>query len=59
MKKQIAVLGSTGSIGVSTLKSISKSKEFAIILLTTKKNINKIYKQAISYKVKNVVYFTR
>ena len=55
MKKQIAVLGSTGSIGVSTLKSISKSKEFAIILLTTKKNINKIYKQAISYKVKNVI----
>ena len=48
-------LGSTGSIGNSTLKSINKDKKFKIILLTTNSNIKKIYKQAIKFKVKNVI----
>ncbi len=54
MINDIIVLGSTGSIGSSTLKSIYKQK-IQIKLLTTNKNINKIYKQAIKYKVKNVI----
>ena len=55
MNKDIIILGSTGSIGKSTLKSISKKKNFKIILLTTNKNIKKIFNQAINYKVKNVI----
>ncbi len=55
MKQEIVILGSTGSIGVSALKSVSKSKNFKIILLTTKKNVLKIFKQAISNNVKNVI----
>ena len=42
MIKTIALLGSTGSIGNSTLKSINKDKKFKIILLTTNSNIKKI-----------------
>ena len=55
MIKTIALLGSTGSIGNSTLKSINKDKKFKIILLTTNSNINKIYEQAVKFKVKNVI----
>ena len=40
MKKKIAILGSTGSIGESTLKIIKKDKKnFEVNLLTTNKNI--------------------
>jgi len=55
MIKTIALLGSTGSIGNSTLKSINKDKKFKIILLTTNSNIKKIYEQAVKFKVKNVI----
>ena len=53
MKKDIIILGSTGSIGSTTLSIINK--EFRIKLLSTNKNIKKILKQAINYNVKNVV----
>ena len=56
MKNKIAILGSTGSIGENTLKIIKKDKKnFAVNLLTTNKNINKIYKQAKEFKVKNII----
>jgi 1-deoxy-D-xylulose-5-phosphate reductoisomerase len=56
MKKRIAILGSTGSIGENTLKIIKKDKKnFEINLLTTNKNINKVFKQAKEFKVKNVI----
>ena len=56
MTKKIILLGSTGSIGDSTLNVISKNKsKFRIRLLTTNKNVKKIYKQAIKHNVKNVV----
>ena len=56
MKKKIAILGSTGSIGENTLKIIKKDrKNFEINLLTTNKNINKIFKQAKEFKVKNII----
>ena len=44
MIKDIIILGSTGSIGQSTLNVITKDKlKFRIKLLTTNKNIKKIY----------------
>ena len=55
MKQDIIILGSTGSIGLSTLKSIYRQKNFNIKLLTTNKNLNKLFKQAILYNVKNVI----
>ena len=58
MVKNIIILGSTGSIGMSTLNIIRKDKKkFKVRLLTTNKNINKIYKQAIEFKVKKIVIF--
>ena len=56
MKKKIAILGSTGSIGKNTLEIIKKDKKnFEINLLTTNKNIKKIYKQAKEFEVKNII----
>ena len=56
MKKKIAILGSTGSIGESTLKIIKKDKKnFKVNLLTTNKNINRVFKQAKEFKVKNII----
>ena len=56
MKKKIAILGSTGSIGVNTLKIIKKDKKnFEVNLLTTNKNINKIFKQAKEFKVRSII----
>ena len=58
MKKDIILLGSTGSIGENTLKVIQKDKKkFKIKLLTTNKNIKKIYNQAIRYNAKKIVIF--
>ena len=56
MKKKIIILGSTGSIGKNTLKIIqANNKDFQIQLLSTYKNINKIFKQAKQFNVKNVI----
>ncbi len=56
MKKRIAILGSTGSIGKITLDIISKNKKnFEVKLLTTNKNIDEIIKQAKNFNVKNIV----
>ncbi len=56
MIKKIAILGSTGSIGETTLKIIKKDKKnFEVNLLTTNKNIIKIFKQAKEFKVKNII----
>ena len=56
MKKKIAILGSTGSIGKNTLQIIEKDKQnFKIELLSTNKNVIKIYNQAIKFNVKNLV----
>ena len=56
MKKKIAILGSTGSIGENTLKIVKKDKKnFEVSLLSTNKNINKIFKQAKEFKVKNLI----
>ena len=56
MKKKIAILGSTGSIGKSTLEVIKKNKKnFNIILLTANNNYKKLIQQAKEFKVKNVL----
>ena len=48
MKKKIAILGSTGSIGKSTIEIIRKDKKnFDVILLTTNNNYKEILKQAL------------
>ena len=59
-KKNIAILGSTGSIGKTTLNIIKKNKkEFNIFFLSTNKNINTIYKQAIENDVKNIIVISK
>ncbi len=55
MTNDIIILGSTGSIGRSTLSSINKNKKFKVKLISTKKNIKRILQQAIYYKVKDVI----
>ena len=45
MKKKIAILGSTGSIGKSTLEIIKENKKnFDVVLLTANKNYKKCWK---------------
>ena len=56
MKKNIAILGSTGSIGKQTLEIIKKNKKkFNIILLSTNKNIIEISKQIKVFKPKCII----
>jgi 1-deoxy-D-xylulose-5-phosphate reductoisomerase len=56
MKKNVAILGSTGSIGENTIKIFRKDrKNFNIVLLSTNRNISKIFKQAKEFKVKNLI----
>ncbi len=56
MKKNIVILGSTGSIGKSTIKIIEKDKKnFKIKLLSTNKNVLELIKQAKKFKVKNLI----
>ena len=56
MKKKIAILGSTGSIGKQTLKIIEKDKKnFDVVLLSTNKNTKLILEQAKEFNVKNIV----
>ena len=54
IKKDIIILGSTGSIGSTTLSSI-KNQYFKVVLLSTNVNALKILKQAKKFKVKNVI----
>ena len=56
MKKRIAILGSTGSIGKSTLSIIKKNrKDFEVILLSTNKNLKEIKKQCKKYRPKFLI----
>ena len=56
MKKKIAILGSTGSIGKTLIKIIIKDKKnFEIKLLSANKNYVDIIKQAKLFKVKNII----
>ena len=56
MKKKIAILGSTGSIGKSTFEIIKKNKkDFDVILLSANNNYKKLISQAKEIKAKNVL----
>ena len=56
MKKKIAILGSTGSIGKTLLSIIDKDKSnFEVVLLSAKKNYTTLIKQAKKYNVKNLI----
>jgi 1-deoxy-D-xylulose-5-phosphate reductoisomerase len=49
--KRISVLGSTGSIGVSTLAAVeSHPDRFEIVCLTAGRNIELLYRQAVSHR---------
>ena len=56
MKKRIVILGSTGSIGKSTLDVIVKDiKNFSIVLLSANNNYIELAKQAKKFKAENVL----
>ena len=55
MKKKIAILGSTGSIGKSLISIVKKRKNIKIELLTTNKNVRQIVKQARNFNVKRII----
>lgn len=65
MKKKISILGSTGSIGVTTLNILSKKINlFKINLLSADKNFNLILKQIKTFKpnvfvIKNLEVFQK
>ena len=54
--KKIAILGSTGSIGVTLINLIKKDrKKIKIVLLTANKNYKRIINQTKIFKVKNII----
>ena len=56
MKKKIAIIGSTGSIGKTLLNILFKEKKnFEIVLLVAEKSHNTLIKQAKEFNVKNLI----
>ena len=55
MISNLIVLGSTGSIGTTTLNCVRKKKNIKVVLLSANKNIKKLYNQSLLHKVKNVI----
>ena len=56
MKKKIAILGSTGSIGKTLINIIKKDKKnFEIFLLSADENYKELMKQAKLFKVNNLI----
>ncbi|WP_440934177.1 1-deoxy-D-xylulose-5-phosphate reductoisomerase [Candidatus Pelagibacter sp.] len=56
MRKKIAILGSTGSIGKTLINIIRKDKKnFEIVLLSAEENYKELLKQAKFFKVKNLI----
>jgi 1-deoxy-D-xylulose-5-phosphate reductoisomerase len=56
MKKKIAILGSTGSIGKTLINILKKDKKnFEIVLLSANTNLNEIVNQVNFFSVKNIV----
>jgi 1-deoxy-D-xylulose-5-phosphate reductoisomerase len=55
MKKKICILGSTGSIGKTTLEIISKNKkDFDVVLLSGNYNVKLLIRQAKKFKPKYI-----
>ncbi len=56
MKKKIAILGSTGSIGKTLINIIKQDiKNFEVVLLSAHENYRELFKQAKFFKVKNLI----
>ena len=56
MKKKIAILGSTGSIGKSLFNILKKDKtNFEIPLLSAHSNYKELLKQTKIFNVKNII----
>ena len=56
MKRKIAILGSTGSIGKTLLKILQNDKKnFEIVLISGNKNYKELLKQSKIFKVKNLI----
>ncbi len=56
MKTKIAILGSIGSIGKSTIEILRKDKKnFDVFALTTNNNYREILKQALEFKAQNII----
>ena len=53
--KTIALLGSTGSIGTSTLDIVKKTKKFKVVLIMANSNFLKIKSQIKIFKPKIVI----
>ena len=59
MPKEIIILGSTGSIGNTTLKIIRKNKkDFNVKLLSTNNNISTIYLSFDILQIGSLFFFT-
>ena len=60
MKKKIAIIGSTGSIGKTLLDVISSDrKNFEIIFLAANKNHKELLAQALKFNVKNLIIINK
>ena len=58
MKINIAILGSTGSIGENILDIVRKDKKnLKVVLLTANNNYKKLIQQADEFKVKNILIY--
>jgi 1-deoxy-D-xylulose-5-phosphate reductoisomerase len=56
MKKKIAILGSTGSIGKSLINILKKDKNnIEITLISINKNISELIKQEKIFRIKNII----
>ena len=56
MKKKIAILGSTGSIGKNLINILKNDKKnFEVVLLSTNKNYKELLNQAKIFNVKNLI----
>ncbi len=60
MKKKIAILGSTGSIGRSTIDILKKDKKsFDLVLISTNNNYKEILNQVREFRVRNIVIINK
>ena len=60
MKKKLIILGSTGSIGSTTVKIINRDRNaFKVILLTANKNYKKLFFQAKKINCKNILIYDK
>ena len=56
MKRKIAILGSTGTIGKCLIDILKKDKKnFEVILLSADENYRELLKQAKLFNVKNLI----